>query len=477
MTQALQMRRSRAAMTTLWTPQFVAVALATLAYFTGDGILIAAVPRYVAGPLGGGHIAVGVVVGAFSVSAFFLRPWVGGLGDRHGRRPLMVLGAGLFAVSVLGYSTSSGPATLAALRLLTGAGEAFFFVGAVTAFTDLAPPERRGEAMSLASLALYVGIGVGPLVAELTIERFGFTAAWLLAATAALLALAMALRVSETRPAALLADAVGGARPSRLVHPAGLAPGLILLASLLGMAAFLTFVPLYSLDLGMSGSRLVLLAFSAVVVGIRTLGARIPDTVGPATAIRLALTLSAIGLTVAGTWRSAVGLMVAAILLGVGIALLTPAVFAFAAERVAPEERGAVIGTTSAFLDVALGAGPATLGFVAASFGFPGTFLVAAAVAAAGLAMVVATRLGRPPSGATGPSLYAGRNALCASDTRDESPAASARSWASSDARAPEDAAAFSRQDSVARDGFAETGGGQTWSGTEMPTPPGVSAP
>src|SRR4029450_4370831 len=73
----------------LLTPAFVAVTVAALAYFTGDGILIPAVPRYTSGPLGGGDVAVGLVVGAFSASAFFLRPWAGGLGDRWGRRPLM----------------------------------------------------------------------------------------------------------------------------------------------------------------------------------------------------------------------------------------------------------------------------------------------------------------------------------------------------------------------------------------------------
>jgi MFS family permease len=74
---------------------------------------------------------------------------------------------------VLGYALASGPLVLALLRLLTGAGEAFFFVGAVTAAMDLAPAQRRGEAMSLASLALYVGIGLGPLLSELAIERYG----------------------------------------------------------------------------------------------------------------------------------------------------------------------------------------------------------------------------------------------------------------------------------------------------------------
>jgi hypothetical protein len=55
------------------------------------------------------------------------------------------------------------------------------------------------------------------------------------------------------------------------------------------------------------------------------------------------------------------------------------------------------MGTTSAFLDVALGLGPATLGFVAAAFGRGGTFLAGAAVAAAGLVLVAVTRLGRRP--------------------------------------------------------------------------------
>lgn len=380
--------------TRLLTPRFLAVGLAGLAYFVGNGILIAAVPRFVAGPLGAGNVAVGVAVGAFSVSAFFLRPWVGGLGDRRGRRLLMLVGAGLFAVSVLGYGLTAHVATLTALRLLTGVGEAFFFVGMVTAFTDLAPANRRGEAMSLASLSLYLGIGAGPLLGELAIERVGFTAAWLLAAGVALTALLVVLRTPETRPP--LPPGTTAAVRRRLVHPAGLVPGTVLLASILGMAGFLAFVPLYALDLGMSGSGFVLALFAGVVVAIRSAGARIPDRLGPARAVRLALAVSAVGLAVAGTWRSPTGLLLGAVLLGVGVALLTPSVFALAVERVTPAERGSVIGTTSAFLDLALGLGPASLGVVAASLGRPGTFLAGALVAVAGLVFVVATRVGRP---------------------------------------------------------------------------------
>jgi MFS family permease len=379
----------------LFTSAFITVALAELAYFTADGVLLPSLPRYVAGPLGGGNVAVGLVIGAFSVSAFFLRPFAGRFADLHGRRLLMVAGASVFALSVVGYLLAGSIPVLIGMRLLTGVGEAMFFVGALAANVDLAPPERRGEAFSFASLALYIGIGAGPFIGETVIDRLGFRAAWIVAIGLALVAVALALRLPAMRPEARPQDE--GVEPARhrLVHPAGLLPGVVLLATIWGMAGFLAFVPLYALDLGMGGAGLVLGLFAGIVVVIRSLGARIPDVVGPARAMRVALVLTAGGLAVMGLWRTPAGLIVGAGLLGVGVALFTPSLFTVAVEGVPEDERGAVMGTTSAFLDVAFGVGPATLGFVAASFGRGGTFLAGAVVAGIGLVLVIVTRLGR----------------------------------------------------------------------------------
>ena len=52
---------------------------------------------------------------------------------------------------------------LIALRLVLGVAEAFFFVAAFEAApADLAPPGRAGEVLSFNSLALYLGIALGP---------------------------------------------------------------------------------------------------------------------------------------------------------------------------------------------------------------------------------------------------------------------------------------------------------------------------
>ena len=396
MMQSLGVRRAIArtgdgARPSLLTPMFLTVAAAELAYFTADGILLPALPRYVHGPLGGGDVAVGLVIGAFSVSAFFLRPLAGRAADRRGRRILMVTGAGVFGLSVIGYLFATSIPALIAMRLLTGVGEALFFVAAVSANLDLAPPERRGEAMSFASLSLYIGIGIGPVIGETLVRGPGYRWAWAASIGLALAAVALAWRLPAMMPETVQAPAAASSH--RLVHRSGLLPGVVLFAAIWGMAGFLAFVPLYALDIGMAGAAPVLALFSGTVVVIRSLGATIPDRLGSARATRIALAVSSSGLTVIWAWRDPAGLVIGALVLGVGVALLTPAVFALAVAGVAANERGAVMGTTSAFLDLAFGAGPATLGFVAAAVGRSGTFLAGAIVAAAGLVVVMTTRI------------------------------------------------------------------------------------
>jgi MFS family permease len=368
----------------LITPAFVLITLASLGYFTADGILIPAVPRYVEGPLAGNDVAVGVSVAAFAVTALLLRPWAGRLGDRRGRRLLMLIGGGAVALSVLGYVVATTVPLLIVFRLMTGFGEAFFFTGAASAINDLAPESRRGEAVSFFSLALYVGIGVGPLIGEALLASVGFTATWLVAGAFAAAAAALALGVPETRP-----EAEPAAEPVGLIHPAALRPGMALLASVWGMSGFFAFVPLYALDIGLEGSRFVFLLYSAIVVTIRSFGARIPDLIGPVVASRSALAASKVGLAVVALWSSPIGLFVGVSIFAVGSSLAFPGLMMLALRGAPASQRGAVIGTFTAFVDLGFGIGPATLGVVSEAFGYRGLFLAASAVAAGGLTLLL----------------------------------------------------------------------------------------
>ena len=86
---------------------------------------------------------------AFAFGAIMLRLYAGRIGERYGRRVLIIGGALIVAASTLAYGVVHSLWWLLALRIITGFGEAGFFVGAATMITDLAPVERRGEAISL----------------------------------------------------------------------------------------------------------------------------------------------------------------------------------------------------------------------------------------------------------------------------------------------------------------------------------------
>jgi MFS family permease len=106
---------------------------------------------------------------------------------------------------------------------------------------------------------------------------------------------------------------------------------------------------------------------------------------------------------VIASWHAALGLVVGAVVLGVGIALLTPSVFAMAVADVPASERSQVMATTSAFIDIAFGAGPLVMGLIAAAYGRPAVFVAGAVIACGGWLLMTVRHVGgvgRRPVGA-----------------------------------------------------------------------------
>lgn len=160
----------------LATPAFIRLTAAVLLFFVAAGMFVPATPRFAAGPLGGDALAVGLVVGSFSLSSILLRPLAGRWTDRRGRRLMLIAGSVLQVMAAAGHLAADSLGVLVVARLLLGGAEAVFFVGAVAAATDLAPESRRGEAVSLLSTALYLGVAIGPILAEALYAAGGY--AW-----------------------------------------------------------------------------------------------------------------------------------------------------------------------------------------------------------------------------------------------------------------------------------------------------------
>jgi predicted MFS family arabinose efflux permease len=85
-----------------------------------------------------------------------------------------------------------------------------------------------------------------------------------------------------------------------------------------------------------------------------------------------------------GLVASPTGVYLGTAIFATGIAFLFPALLALAVARVDENERGTVVGTTTAFVDLSFGLSPALLGLAVGTIGFGGIFVVSAIVAFGG---------------------------------------------------------------------------------------------
>lgn len=331
-------------------------------------------------------MAVGVAVGAFSFGAVVLRPFVGRLGDRLGRKVLIVGGALTVSVAYGAVHFATSLPLLIVTRLLAGAGEAAFFVGAGTMATDLAPESRRGEAVSYWSVAVYGGLALGPALGEHMLDHRHFARVWTLSAALTLAAAVLGLWTRETHRST---DGPSGEpRSSPILYRKAIGPGAVLFLGMIGLAGFAEFVPLYVREVGLSDSSTVLLTYGLLILVVRVLGAKVPDRLGPLVTGTLATALAAIGLTLMGLVPTSAGLFAGTAVFAVGMSQLYPAVLLLAFDGVPISERSAAMGTVSSFFDASSGLGAIALGGVAAMTSHQGAFIAGGVTSLAALVLL-----------------------------------------------------------------------------------------
>ncbi len=363
---------------------FAGVFVATFCGLVAVGSVLPVLPRYIHGPLDSGNLVVGIVVGCYAVTGLLLRPVAGRLADTRGRKPTVLAGALLVALSGLLYLPSLGIAGLIVARLILGAGEGAVYTAGSAWIVDLAPAERRGRVLGLYGLAVWGGLSVGPLLGELLLNAGGYTAVWISAA--ALPVLGALIAVSARDPFVPLAHA----EPHPLIAPEAVGPGFAIALASFGYAAVATFIVLHLEARGIGHGATVFAAFAAMIVLTRLVIGDLPDRVGAAP-VAIAATLGeAVGLLLIAVAQSLPVALAGGLAMGAAFSLLNPSLMLIALGRVSQRARGAAMGTYTAFFDAGVGLGAPLAGLVAALADYETAFVFAAAVCVASALMILA---------------------------------------------------------------------------------------
>ena len=348
------------------------------------GAVLPVLPRYVHGPLEGGNIAVGIVVGAFAVTGLLFRPIAGRLADHRGRRRTVLMGATLVALSGFLYLLPLGIPGLIFTRLVLGIGEGTVFTAGSAWIVDLAPEGRRGRVIGLYGLAVWSALSIGPLIGELVLNASSYTVVWLVAGAAPLIGVLIATRLPD--PFRPLEDAEREHQP--LIASEALRPGAALALASIGYATLAAFVILHLDERGVGHGATVFGAFATMVVLTRLVGGDLPDRIGPTRVAITAALVEGVGLATIGLAQSLEVALAGALTMGVAFSLLYPSLSLIVVGRVPETRRGAALGTFTAFFDAGIGIGAPLAGLIAAVASYEGAFLASALLALASSATV-----------------------------------------------------------------------------------------
>jgi MFS family permease len=111
---------------------------------------------------------------AFAVCFTVLGVWpVGQWADRGNRRNLAAAGVFLWSLMTAVCGRVTSYAGLFVARVGVGVGEATLAPAAYSMIADYVPPARRGRALGLFSMGIYLGIGVAIMVTGLVVQAVG----------------------------------------------------------------------------------------------------------------------------------------------------------------------------------------------------------------------------------------------------------------------------------------------------------------
>lgn len=139
----------------------VAVALGAALVPLNSTMVVVALPRLI-DDFGESFAATTWLVTAYLVAMAVLQPLAGRLGDRVGRRPLVLAGLAWFGLASVGAAAAGSLPVLIAFRVQQAAAGALLFPNGIALLRELTPPGRLGSRLGTVSAVLPLAAAAGP---------------------------------------------------------------------------------------------------------------------------------------------------------------------------------------------------------------------------------------------------------------------------------------------------------------------------
>ncbi len=302
-----------------------------------------------------------------------------------GESGFIVAGLALYTVLSLAYLAADSVAGLTLVRIIHGFASAMVVPIAMAYVADLSRVGSEGSHMGTFSIALYLGMGIGPLAGGVISAVAGMDAVFLAMTGFSLFSLLISIAfVPESTPRPRPTIEKRGV----LAHPAMRAAVAFQLINAFANGTFMVFIPLIaSLSIGLSTAE------TGIVISVSSLSTSMLQRWSG----RLADRYDRTGLIVAGTALIAAtllfipslsgfpALLLASLAIGIGGGISLPAVTAIVTVAGRDIGQGAAMGASNTAMGVGMIVSPMLSGLVMDLYGLPSVFYLSGCVCFAAL--------------------------------------------------------------------------------------------
>lgn len=371
------------------------VYIPTVLLSIGTGVLVPTLPLYA----DGFNVSLSLV--SFAVAAIGLGTLVGDvptgvLIERFGRKPVMVTGTLILAVSTLLLVYLPYFPAIVALRFVGGIGTAMWNISRMAYLTDVVPIRDRGRALSMFGGVGRIGVFIGPAIGGLIGQAYGLTASFYISAVAAALAALISIFFTrETRHVEAgvqrhMRWAVVGGVVKRHYRELGTAGSAQIFAQMI-RAGRQIIVPLYAsrvlgLDVAQIGS--IVSISSAVDMSLFLPAGILMDKLGRKFASVPSFLVMAVGMAMVPFTTNYVGMLVATCVIGFGNGIGSGTMMTLGADLAPRKATGEFLGVWRLIGDVGSTGGPLVVGGIADLVG-----LTLSALTLSGVGVLAATTL------------------------------------------------------------------------------------
>lgn len=363
----------------------------------GLGIVGPIMPLY-AETLGATFTQIGLLSSAWSIARFIFSAPAGRLSDTISRKKVIMGGLLAYAIVSLLYILAWDFNSLLSFRFLHGLGSAATMPVAMAYAAELAPRGEEGKYMGTLNLAMFGGMGLGPLIGGSLTDIFSLSAPFYV--MCAMTAFSLVLVMTFLPESQSNIDKTNKPRPSFkkiLSNRVLLASFVFRAVNALGRGAIMGFLTIYMTTAIADGGMALSVTAAGWVLSIGQISSAIlqrpsgtlADRYNKNTLITIGGLVSALGMALFPFSRTFMHILGSRLLFSLGSALMTPALSAIAAI----EGREYGVGTTMSVLQSAMSlgmmGGPLLSGIFADMFSLKPIFYVGSGISFLGLLLFI----------------------------------------------------------------------------------------